>query len=73
VITLCITHSITHDSLDGQQWPPPDDDALWVVVRRGNGLTTWRSMQLLPSDPPPPTDAHLNFGGTQPKGACNGD
>jgi hypothetical protein len=70
---LHITHSITGDALDGRPWPPTDDvTALWMIVRRSNGLTMWRSLRLLPSDPPP-ADVHLNFGGTQPKGACNGD
>jgi len=46
VITLKIMHSITCDALDGQPWPPPDDAALWAVVRRANGLTLWRSIQL---------------------------
>ena len=73
MITLNIMHSITCDALDGQPWPPPDNaTALWVIVRRANGVTLWRSVQIVQSDPPP-TDAHLNFGGMQQKGISNGN
>ena len=41
-----ISHSVTSDSPDGQPWPPSDSDALWVIVRRADGCTLWRSMQL---------------------------
>jgi hypothetical protein len=67
---LHIAHSITCDGPDGQPWPPPDDAVLWAVARRANGRTQWRSIQILPSDFPPPADAHLS-GGMQQKGACN--
>jgi hypothetical protein len=60
---LHITHSVTSDGPDGRIWPPPDDDALWAIVRRANGVTLWRSIQILPSDFPPPADVHLGFGG----------
>ena len=41
-------HSMTSDSPDGQQWPPPtDSSALWVIVRRANGCTLWRAIQLV--------------------------
>jgi hypothetical protein len=42
-----ITHTITTDSLDGRPWPPPDIGALWVIVRRANGCTLWRAIQLV--------------------------
>ena len=43
-----ISHSMTSDSPDGQQWPPPtDSSALWVIVRRANGCTLWRAIQLV--------------------------
>jgi hypothetical protein len=41
-----ISHSVTSDIADGRQWPPPDPDVLWVVVRRAEGCTVWRSIQL---------------------------
>jgi hypothetical protein len=59
---LHITHSVTADSADGQPWPPPDDTVLWAVVRRANSLTLWRSIKILPSDPPP-ADVHDHLGG----------
>jgi hypothetical protein len=69
---LAITHSVTCDGPDGQPWPPPDDTTFWAVVRHANGLTLWRSIQLLPSDPPP-ADAHSIFGGMQQKGYSHGN
>jgi hypothetical protein len=63
---LDITHAVTCDGPDGRQLPPPDDAALWAVVRRANGVTYWRSIQILPSDPPP-ADAHLGLGGMNRK------
>jgi len=41
-----ILHTVTSDSPDGQAWPPPDSDVLWVVVRRADGSTVWRAIQL---------------------------
>jgi hypothetical protein len=41
-----ISHSVTSDIPDGRQWPPPDRDVLWVVVRRADGRTLWRAIQL---------------------------
>jgi hypothetical protein len=41
-----ITHTVTNDSPDGQPWLPPDSGALWVIVRRADGRTLWRSIQL---------------------------
>jgi hypothetical protein len=57
---LDIRHATTSDCPDGAPWPPAGNG--WVMVRRGNGLTLWRSIQLLPSDPPP-ADAHSILGG----------
>jgi hypothetical protein len=42
-----ISHSMTSDSPDGQPWPPADSSALWVIVRRANGCTLWRAIQLV--------------------------
>jgi hypothetical protein len=67
-----ITHSITCDSLDGRPWPPADGAVLWAMVRRTDGLTLWRSIELVQSDPPP-ADAHPFLGGMQQKGHCNGN
>jgi hypothetical protein len=41
-----ILHSITSGSSDGQPWPPPDSNTLWAVVRRVDGCTLWRAIQL---------------------------
>src|SRR5262249_46087333 len=44
--TMKITPTITIDSPDGRQCPQPDRDVLWVVVRRADDCTVWRSIQL---------------------------
>ena len=36
----------TNDSPDGQPWPPPDSNLLWVLVRRAGGVSLWRAIQL---------------------------
>jgi hypothetical protein len=41
-----ISHSVTTDSPDGQPWPPSENNDLWVIVRRSNGRTLWRAIQL---------------------------
>jgi hypothetical protein len=41
-----ITHTVTNDSPDGHPWPPSDSGALWVIVRRADGCTLWRAIQL---------------------------
>jgi hypothetical protein len=41
-----ITHTVTSDSPDGQPWPPPESGALWVIVRRADGCTFWRAIEL---------------------------
>jgi hypothetical protein len=41
-----ISHSVTSDIPDGRQWPPPNRDVLWVVVRRADGCTLWRAIRL---------------------------
>ena len=41
-----ILHDVTNDSPDGQPWPPSDSNALWVIVRRAEGHTLWRAIQL---------------------------
>jgi hypothetical protein len=43
-----ILHDVTSDC-DGQPWPPPGSNALWVIVRRADGCTLWRAIQLLKS------------------------
>ena len=45
-----ILRTDTGDGLDGQPWPPPDSNVLWVVVRRANGRTLWRALQIAQSD-----------------------
>jgi hypothetical protein len=44
--TVKITCTVTSDSPNGQPWPPPDRDVLWVVARSADGSTLWRSIQL---------------------------
>jgi hypothetical protein len=41
-----ILYDVTNDSPDGEPWPPPDSNVLWAVVRRANGRTLWRAIQL---------------------------
>jgi hypothetical protein len=41
-----VTLTVTSDSPDGQPWPPPDSNTLWSVVRRSDGHTVWRAIQL---------------------------
>jgi hypothetical protein len=36
----------TCDSPDGQPWPPPDKNLLWVLVRCAGGFSLWRAIQL---------------------------
>jgi hypothetical protein len=40
-----ILHDVTSDC-DGQPRPPPDSNTLWAVVRRVDGCTLWRAIQL---------------------------
>jgi hypothetical protein len=44
-----ITRTVTSDGPDGQPWPPPHSNALWAVVRRADGYTHWRAIQLAES------------------------
>jgi hypothetical protein len=48
---MTILHITTSDSPDGQPWPPPDRNALWVIVRRAERFTLWRAISLLKSGP----------------------
>jgi hypothetical protein len=41
-----IFHDVTTNSPDGQPWPPPESNALWVIVRRADGHTVWRAIQV---------------------------
>ena len=47
---LKILHAVTRDALDGQPWPPTDTTGLWVIARRCDGFTLWRSIQFLNAD-----------------------
>ena len=47
---LKISHTITSDDFYGLPWPPPDSNVLWAVVRRANGRTLWRALQIAQSD-----------------------
>jgi hypothetical protein len=45
--TIEISHCVTSDSPDSQPWPPSDiNAALWAIVRRADGYTFWRAIQL---------------------------
>jgi hypothetical protein len=61
-----ISHSVTRDSPDGQPWPPSDSAALWVIVRRADGCTLWRAIDLL--SPIAATDSQFPMGSIQLKG-----
>jgi len=52
-----ILHTVTGDSPDGQPWPPPDNDILWAVLRRADGHSYWRAIELAEADPLPRTFA----------------
>ena len=63
---LIISHSTTRDGPDGQPWPPPDTNTLWAVVRRADGCTLWRAIDLL--SPIAATDSQFPMGSIQLKG-----
>src|SRR5262249_7001022 len=46
IASIKISHSVTSDSPDGRPWPPPDRGAVRAVVRRVDGCTLWRAIQL---------------------------
>jgi len=47
---LIVEHAVTADMPDGQSLPPYNDRAaIWRVVRRVDGHTTWRRIFLSPS------------------------
>jgi hypothetical protein len=50
-----ISQGVTRDSPDGQPWPPSDSSVLWVIVRRAEGYTLWRAIQLAQFVPLPRT------------------
>src|SRR5262249_49492331 len=52
-----ISLSVTSDGPQGQPWPPSESDALWSIVRRADGCTVWRAIELAESDPLPRTSA----------------
>jgi hypothetical protein len=41
-----VTLTVSSDSPDGQPWPPPDSNTLWAAVRRVDGCTLRRAIQL---------------------------
>jgi hypothetical protein len=41
-----IVHDVTSDCPDGRPSPPPGSEVLWVIVRRAEGCTFWRAIQL---------------------------
>jgi hypothetical protein len=50
-----ITDAVTSDGPDGQPWPPTESDALWRLLRRAEGYSHWRAIELAESDPLPRT------------------
>jgi hypothetical protein len=42
-----IIHTVTSDSPDGQPLPPTERNVLWAVVRRADGWTVWRAIELV--------------------------
>jgi len=42
---LAISHATTKDLPNGSPWPP-HGDALWCIVARADGCTTWRCVSL---------------------------
>jgi hypothetical protein len=47
---IVIRHATTSDGPDGQPWLPPDSNTLWAVVRRADGCTHWRAIEIAQSD-----------------------
>ena len=43
---IILVRTVTSDGPDGRPWPPPDSNTLWAVVRRADGCTFWRAIQL---------------------------
>jgi hypothetical protein len=43
---LHIERAVTADLPDGQACPPYYDGAIWHVIRRADGRTTWRRLYL---------------------------
>jgi hypothetical protein len=41
-----ISYGVTRDIPDGRPWPPPDSNALWAEVRRADGCTLWRAIEV---------------------------
>jgi hypothetical protein len=50
-----ITRTITIDSPDGQPWPPTERNVLWRLLRRADGFSHWRAIELAESNPLPRT------------------
>jgi hypothetical protein len=50
-----ITRTVTNDSPDGQPWPPTERKVLWRLLRRADGWSYWRAIELAESDRLPRT------------------
>ncbi len=44
--SIKITRTVTSDSLDGQPWPPTERNVLWRLLRRTDGRSHWRAIEL---------------------------
>jgi len=55
--TIEILHSVTSDIPDGRPWPPTERNVLWRLLRRADGFSYWRAIELAESNPLPRTFA----------------
>jgi hypothetical protein len=66
---LKISYAITSDDFYGLPWPPPDRDVFWVIVRRADGRTLWRSIQLAQVRPAATDFCNFRQAATEMKGS----
>ena len=55
--TIEILHSVTSDIPAGRPWPPTERNVLWRLLRRADGFSYWRAIELAESNPLPRTFA----------------
>ena len=53
--TIEILHSVTSDIPAGRPWPPTERNVLWRLLRRADGFSYWRAIELAESNPLPRT------------------
>jgi hypothetical protein len=64
---MIIVRAVTSE--DGQPWPPPDSNTLWAVVRRADGCTFWRAIQLAEVQSAAPDFCNFRKAATAMKGS----